>query len=145
MPQSSGHRELVRQRAKCRCEYCGIPEEEFLPATIFQEEHIIPKSLFADCDINKDDLSNLAWSCPRCNQHKSMKCCAHDPDTNNLTSLFNPRTDNWYEHFLAHRSGLIVGLSSIGRATVQALRLNDEGRVRGRLPLYNRGRWPGES
>ncbi|MBX3436654.1 MAG: hypothetical protein KF861_04125 [Planctomycetaceae bacterium] len=40
-----------------------------------------------------------------------------------LVPLFNPRVDRWSDHF-AVEEGRIVGLTAIGRATEQLLRLN---------------------
>lgn len=140
--EPSSRREYVRQRAQYCCEYCRIPEEEYLAATAFQEEHIIPKAKFQEDDPRRDDVTNLAWACPRCNRNKSDKVYGADPMTNELIPLFNPRTDIWNVHFLAHRSGHIVGLTPKGRATAEVLRFNDEARVRGRLLLYLRGLWP---
>jgi hypothetical protein len=41
-------------------------------------------------------------------------------------SLYNPRTQSWPEHFAWSGDGiLILGLTAIGRATVNALRLNN--------------------
>lgn len=62
--------------------------------------------------------------------------------TNEMTPLFNPRFDIWQEHFKAQKSGHIVGLTCKGRATVEALRFNDEDRVRNRLSLFLRNLWP---
>lgn len=103
----------------------------------------MPKVLFADGDPEVNSVSNLAWACPRCNEYKSDKTEGADPLTDDIVSLFNPRLDNWPEHFLAHNSGHIVGLTPKGRATVEVLRFNDEARVINRIPLFLRGRWPG--
>jgi hypothetical protein len=52
---------------------------------------------------------------------------AADPETNKQVPLFNPRTQNWFEHFRWSVDGLrIIGLTSIGRATVAALHLSDD-------------------
>ncbi|MFQ5825003.1 MAG: hypothetical protein ACE5JB_13190 [bacterium] len=41
--------------------------------------------------------------------------------------MFNPRTQDWKEHFRWSQKGThIAGLTPIGRATVEALRLNNE-------------------
>nr|WP_245927645.1 hypothetical protein [Aphanothece hegewaldii] len=42
-------------------------------------------------------------------------------------SLFNPRQEKWSSHFIWTADGLkIIGLTPVGRATVQRLDLNDE-------------------
>ncbi len=136
-------REYVRQRANHRCEYCMVLDEDSLDVTVFCEEHIIPKIKFEDNDPCRDHPDNLAWACPRCNGHKWQKVTAEDPATNELVSLFNPRTQKWTEHFSVSPSGHINGLSPVGRATVQALGLNFEERVKVRLRKYTIGSWPG--
>jgi hypothetical protein len=41
--------------------------------------------------------------------------------------LFNPRQDDWSEHFEWSADGLqVIGLATVGRATVEALALNRE-------------------
>lgn len=136
-------REYVRNRASSCCEYCKIPEEEFQAATGFQAEHIIPQVQFENGDPRCDSPDNLAWTCPRCNQHKYDKTSGTDPTTGEFVSLFNPRTQSWSEHFLAQTSGHISGLTPEGLATVQVLKFNERARVKGRLSLYLRGLWPG--
>lgn len=42
-----------------------------------------------------------------------------------MVSLFNPRRDDWNEHFEWNHDGtLIIGKTAIGRATIKALQLN---------------------
>ena len=70
-----------------------------------------------------DDLGNLCLACAECNQHKGSNLTGIDPDTDAVTDLFHPRRQRWTDHF--GRSGdFIVGISAIGRATVQVLDLN---------------------
>lgn len=56
-------RELVRQRAGDRCEYCGIPQAA-TPFIRFHVEHIVAKQ---HVDVEQDDPSRLAYACDRCN------------------------------------------------------------------------------
>ncbi len=45
----------------------------------------------------------------------------------NYGLYFNPREQNWFEHFQWSDDGLyIISLTAIGRATVVALQLNNE-------------------
>jgi 5-methylcytosine-specific restriction endonuclease McrA len=83
-------RNLVRQRAGERCEYCHIPDRgSELP---FHVEHIV-----ASVHQRNDDPSNLAWACPRCNLHKGTNLTTIDPFTGERADVFNPRTDVWEE------------------------------------------------
>lgn len=66
---------------------------------------------------------NLALCCGRCNRHKGPNLTGIDPQTGNITRLFNPRTDRWSAHFKWERE-MIVGISDIVRATVVVLQLN---------------------
>jgi 5-methylcytosine-specific restriction endonuclease McrA len=60
----------------------------------------------------RDDESNLWLACPICNSHKSDKAQAIDPETGTTVPLFNPRTQQWSEHFRWADDGLrIIGTS----------------------------------
>jgi hypothetical protein len=75
---------------------------------------------------------NLALACFYCNVHKGTNLATVDPTTAQIVPLFNPRLDRWDEHFV-RRGVLIVGLSAIGRATVQLLKMNATERLELRL------------
>lgn len=77
---------------------------------------------------------NLALACFECNRYKGSDIASFDPETEELTLLFNPRQDNWEEHF-RYESGQIMSLTSVGRATVKLLRLNEPSRVIERITL----------
>ena len=67
-------RQLVRQRAGSRCEYCRLPENAVdVP---FHVEHIIARR-----HGGSDDPSNLCLACDRCNLHKGPNLNSIDPDT----------------------------------------------------------------
>jgi hypothetical protein len=91
-------------------------------------EHIRPA---ADGGTNNDDKTALA--CRACNLFKADALVAVDSSTQKTVRLFHPRTDAWEEHFtLDHKSGLVLGQTDIGRATVEKLRMNSERAVRAR-------------
>lgn len=124
-------RNLVRQRAKQRCEYCHIPDAALdLP---FHVEHVIATVHRVD-----DSLSNLAWSCRRCNLHKGPNLATIDSETNQQVDLFNPRTMNWRDHFQIHDAA-ILGLSALGRGTARLLDMNNEHRLNHRRQLIEQG------
>jgi hypothetical protein len=119
-------RQQIITAAHHRCEYCKSSSR--LTGTPLVMEHILPRSLGGT-----DDPENLAASCYRCNEFKGAKIHAIDPDTNQLVELFNPRMQAWKQHFVWDNDGtLISGLTNIGRATVIALRLNNENIVEAR-------------
>lgn len=107
----------VRRRARFRCEYCLIREED-AAGLVFHVEHIVAKKHGGN-----DDDSNLALDCDRCNLHKGPNIAGIDHETGKFQPLFNPRTDNWNEHF--QFVGFIIGKKTpSGRATVNVLDLN---------------------
>ena len=113
-------RNSVRERASDRCEYCGIRQRE-LPFAIFHVEHVIARQ-----HGGSDDLDNLALACHLCNHRKEPNLSGIDPETDDLTRLFNPRLDTWEEHFRLEENGDITGLTALGRTTVYVLGMNAE-------------------
>ena len=48
-----------------------------------------------------------------------------DPVDGNEVRLFHPRKDNWQNHFAwSDDSSQIIGLTAIGRATINTLKMN---------------------
>ena len=135
-------REQVRARAEGRCEYCRIHDGDFAAATVFQVDHLVPQVTFRENDYRKDDIDNLAWCCPRCNRAKSSHTEGYDAQTQQLSALFNPRTDSWGTHFSALPSGHIIGTSIVGRATEARLDFNLPDRVKGRAGQRRLAKWP---
>ena len=110
-------RELVRQQAGRRCEYCRIHEDDKLYA--FHLEHVVPKKHGGG-----DDPSILAWSCHSCNLAKGANLSGRVHGE--IVTLFHPRRQQWNRHFVWNADGtLIVGLTVCGRATVVSLQLNN--------------------
>ena len=111
-------RELVAQRARRCCEYCR--SQERFSADAFSVDHIVPKTTGGD-----DDVTNLAFACQGCNNHKFSATEAVDPHTGQPVPLFNPRKQSWDEHFAWDDTfERIEGRTASGRATVARLRLN---------------------
>jgi HNH endonuclease len=117
---------LVSARARHICEYCHAPEVVFnLP---FEIEHIAPQSRGG-----AGSEENLALACRSCNLYKSDLTTGIDSETNGEVQLFNPRVDDWSEHFLLNsETGEIEALSAIGRATIMRLRINSRSQVSAR-------------
>jgi HNH endonuclease len=108
--------QLVRSRARGRCEYCHFPEQ-FAEAP-FQLDHIVARK-HGGATI----AENLALACFHCNSYKGTDLAGIDPHGGRMVRLFNPRTDRWVRHFRL-RNDRIVGLTAVGRATVHVLWLN---------------------
>ena len=88
-------------------------------------------------------LDNLCWACAQCNAFKGSDIAAHDPGTDELVPLFSPRVDVWAAHFEWH-GPLLVGKTSIGRATVGLLRINMRERLEHRRLLLRAGLFAAE-
>lgn len=72
-----------------------------------------------------DTLENLCLACWNCNTSKQQATSAVDPETQEMTPLYNPRKEQWSEHFQWLDSGIwIRGLTSTGRATIDRLKMN---------------------
>lgn len=135
---ASNLRKLIEADSRYRCGYCLTPAS-FIPVR-FEVEHIIPE--FAG---GKTERTNLYLSCPSCNSFKGVKVEAGDPDTQLSVPLFNPRIHNWFEHFRWSGDGTcVIGLTSIGRATIVALKLNHDWWIKCRAEWVSRGKFPPE-
>ena len=119
--RSRRQKQFLAERAGFRCEYCRTPVG--LTPSPYSAEHIVPRSLGG-----ASTADNLALSCQGCNGHKAAKAVAPDPATGLMVRLFNPRRENWREHFDWTEDGIRVeGKTAVGRATVIALQLNRPG------------------
>src|ERR1700722_9314298 len=121
-----GMRDMVRQRALDRCEYCGLYQNQS-PLAALHVEHIIPKKHHG-----MDGLENLALACIDCNFKKGTNVAGLDPQTGSLTELFHPRRHLWTDHF-DWDGILIAGKTAIGRTTIDVLDLNSEDRLELRI------------
>ena len=112
-------REKIRQEAGNRCGYC-LSRQDLVPAA-FEIDHLVPVSAGGN-----DEEDNLWLACRACNTTKGAQMKALDPLSGQPVSIFNPRRQNWWEHFRWSDSGVeIIGITPIGRATVVALDLNN--------------------
>jgi len=127
-------RRLVWKRAGNRCEYCGMKQE--FDELSLQIEHVIPRKHHGS-----DTAENLALSCFACNNHKGPNLSGLDPQTQEMTRLFNPRKDKWEEHF-EWKGALLVGRSPVGRATIDVLAINLPYRHTLRKSLIEEGVFP---
>jgi hypothetical protein len=125
-------RRLVRQRAQGRCEYCRLPQaaQQFVA---FHIEHII-----AQQHGGSDYPDNLCAACERCNSFKGPNLTGIDPETGSVERLFDPRHQDWHEHFQL-QGPMIVGLTPTGRTSVEVLAMNEGRRVQLRVELLALG------
>ncbi len=115
---SAAVRRTVRERAKGFCEYCR--SQDTCGASPFNVEHIFPAKFGGT-----DEIANLAYACNGCNGHKSTKTEAFDPNFEQNSPIFNPREQIWEDHFSWDSTAtLLIGKTSVGRATILALKMN---------------------
>ncbi len=128
----------VRRDAKEQCGYCRSLQRYVLG--LLEIEHITPKA-FA----GTDDEENLWLACRLCNSYKGIQTQAKDPITGTTVLLFNPRQQKWTEHFTWTEDGAYIeGITPCGRATVEALQLNNKIAVAVRQAWVSAGWHPPE-
>lgn len=139
MPQrkvNKTQRKRVIERANGICEYCY--SQMAYSSDPFNAEHITPRS--------RDGvtaLHNLALSCFGCNNKKWTHVTGLDSITQLSVPLYHPRRDRWADHFEWNATRtLLLGLTPIGRATIDRLDLNRLGVVNLRRVLYAHGDHP---
>lgn len=124
-------RDRIWDRAVSTCEYCRMANSyDPLPFAI---DHIRPQYHHG-----MTVAVNLALACFQCNTFKGTNVAGYDPDTDELTPLFNPRTHAWDEHF-RFDGPEIIGTTAIGRTTCDVLRMNTPDRVAFRQQLIDEG------
>ena len=117
--RSNPIRDAVVRRAGNRCEYCQLPAQ--LQIGGFEVDHILPRS-----QGGSTDMVNLALACPHCNARKWAYIDGEDPVSGQVIALFNPRAQEWAEHFQwsEQRPFEIEGITAHGRVTVVRLQMN---------------------
>jgi hypothetical protein len=121
----------VWERAERRCEYCHMPASGYSGS--FHADHIIARQHGGE-----SGLENLALACLHCNQHKGPNIAGRNPETGEVVELFHPRRDRWGDHFEWSGADLI-GKTTVGRATIQVLAINDPGFRAVRIALRDEG------
>jgi len=125
-------RNQVIRRAGHRCEYCRMREDDD-PLFTFHVEHIVAKQ-----HGGRDVLSNLALACHQDNLRKGPNLTGIDPRTKRTVKLFNPRRQKWSSHF-RWDGPILVGRTTVGRATIAVLGMNLPHRVALREELIAAG------
>lgn len=111
-------RAAVAAHARHRCGYCLTAE--FVTGSPMDVEHIVPVALGGG-----SDEDNLWLACSQCNGIKGDRVEATDPDTGQTAPLFDPRRQDWNDHFEWSPDGtVVIGRTPTGRATVSCLQLN---------------------
>ena len=68
-------------------------------------------------------LENLALACVSCSLRKAARQKVIYPVTGMEVPIYNPRRDTWSQHF-RWDGPYLIGLTTTGRATVEALAMN---------------------
>lgn len=130
---SADVRRLVYERAAGYCEYCGAHDTN--TGQQMHVDHIDPRG--------GDDPENLCLACSNCNLSKGAATAALDPGVRRQVALFNPRAQDWNEHFEWLDGGLLIGgITATGRATVARLKMNQPRVVRARQSWIVAGTHP---
>ncbi len=124
-------RSQVWARAGSRCEYCQLPHG--CSTLSFQLDHIISLKHHGPTL-----LDNLALACFYCNTHKGPNLAGFELDQRVITRLFHPRRDIWTEHF-RWNGAVLLGLSPVGRVTIDVLNINLAERIEHRRLLHEMG------
>lgn len=129
-------RPRIARQSGHRCGYCLTQEVvSGIPLTV---EHIMPKAKGG-----REEEDNLWLSCRLCNEAKGVLTEARDPESGQMAHLFNPRRERWRDHFAWDEAGVcVVGKTAVGRATIAALSLNDDLRIRARAIWVEAGWHP---
>ena len=130
----AGLRAEVRQRARGRCEYCGVQEEDVWAP--HEPDHII-----AEQHGGRTAAENLAYACFHCNRHKGTNLASVDPESGQPVFLFQPRRNVWSDHFQID-GARIIGLTAAGRTTSALLKFNAPERLESRRLLVLARRYP---
>lgn len=113
-------RQAIAEEAKFRCGYCQTAQKIIGRPLVV--DHLIPIAKGG-----KTHPENLWLACRRCNEFKGAKIDCTDPISGEVVALYNPRRQSWDVHFAWDETGtLILGLTAVGRATIMALRLNND-------------------
>ena len=127
-------RRSVVERARERCEYCGLAQSS--QEATFHLDHVIPVAAGGPTA-----LDNLALACVSCSLRKGARQRAIDPADGSAADLFNPRRHVWGRHF--SWNGIeMIGHTPTGRCTIAALQLNRPAAQAIRLEEQLRGRHP---
>ena len=103
---------LVIERARRRCEYCLVHEDN--AGFPHQIDHIISRK-----HGGSSGIGNLAYACILCNRYKGADIASIDHSGRPIR-LFDPRRDSWDEHFKLD-GPIIQPLTPVGEVTTRML------------------------
>jgi hypothetical protein len=106
----------VMEAAGDHCEYCQLPSKAAIDLQIHEVTLLTDGGLIA--------FDNLVYACLQC--RTLQRDNQHESHSGKPIPIFNPRRHVWSEHFRWSEDRLqMVGITPVGMATVNALRLNN--------------------
>ncbi len=123
-------RKVVIERAENRCEYCLMPDDDELNNYTHHIDHI--RSLKHRGTSN---LDNLAYACMLCNAAKGADIGTTHDECGDFVYFFNPRKDNWSDHFELVDS-VIESRTATGWVITLMLRFNTPERIEARRLIF---------
>ncbi|MBA3695118.1 MAG: HNH endonuclease [Acidobacteria bacterium] len=124
----------VELRAAGVCEYCRIAiEDTYFGGEIDHITSLKHRGL--------TEFENLALACQPCNRNKGSDLGSLSESSKILVRFFNPRTDEWCEHFRLNPNGEIEFLTEIGEVTAIILGFNNQERIAERKGLIEIGNY----
>lgn len=112
--------QVISRANKC-CECCL--KSNLVAYVSHQIDHIISLKHGGN-----NDIDNLAYACYLCNVNKGSDIGTVLLPERTFTRLYNPRTDNWNEHFEIFE-GKFYPKTPIAEATIKILQLNEIERI----------------
>ncbi len=95
---SANLRDRLLEADNRHCVYCYTTEANTgQPMTL---DHIVPQT-----QNGETTFTNLCFACRRCNEFKGSLTRAQDPLTGEIVALFQPRQQNWNDHFQWDETG----------------------------------------
>jgi hypothetical protein len=129
-------RQTIADRANLLCEYCLILEADTFYGC--EVDHVISLK-----HGGSSEPKNLAYACSLCNRAKGSDVGSVSMP-GEFTRFFNPRTDQWGEHFRLEGAS-IQPLTTIGKVTVRIFGFNDSARLHEREEMIRFGKYPSEA
>jgi 5-methylcytosine-specific restriction endonuclease McrA len=125
-------RDLVALRAGFRCEYCQLPDNRSFFA--FHIDHVLSLK-----HGGQTSATNLAYACSICNLSKGADVATFLDYPAMPVRFYNPRIDNWTDHFRVEPTGLLTGKTNIGNGTIKIIDLNHPDSIIERLAMIRLG------
>jgi len=131
---------LLEAAYKHKCCFC---ERNEAGGVELQIEHYRPVRTPKECNSEKHlgyywlgyEWNNLLLSCSTCNKHKNNSFPLENENNRAYTPtdllskenplIFNPETDNVFEHFSFEQDGTLKSNTQKGKKTIEILKLND--------------------